>query len=185
MYTLGTDAAVGYLPQTQFGSQRKHFRAVEGVHAQSLRKVLRMSSNTGQRLLQGRKLLKNNEKRPEPAEPRETARSTPRTSRLPQRPPRYNRHITKPMLEAMASEYRAGATAVDLSKKYGFHRVTIMNHLETVGIKPRAMKPTEAEVSHWRKLHADGLSGSKIAEQVGWSPSTVRRYVRATTSPRQ
>ena len=39
MYTLGTDAAVGYLPQTQFGSQRKHFRAVEGVHAQSLRKV--------------------------------------------------------------------------------------------------------------------------------------------------
>ena len=39
MLMWGTDVAVGCLPQTQFGSPRIHFRAVEGGRAQSLRKV--------------------------------------------------------------------------------------------------------------------------------------------------
>lgn len=85
--------------------------------------------------------------------------------------------ITSERLRLIVADYEAGMSAYDLAEKYGHNRGTIMKHLATAGVRSRVAVPTDDEVAHWRKLHAQGLGFKTIARRVERNHKTVRKYL--------
>lgn len=78
---------------------------------------------------------------------------------------------------AIVAAYQAGTTAKELAERYGVARSSITRLLHHRDVRVRRQSPTDADVQRIMQLYANGLSGAAIANQLGWSNSTVSRLL--------
>lgn len=78
-------------------------------------------------------------------------------------------------VDELVEAYEAGATVYDLAARFGIHRATVGQHLQTRGIdtQPPGLHPDDVPAA--ADLYRSGWSLVRIAEKFGTSGNTVRR----------
>src|SRR4051812_9971895 len=84
-----------------------------------------------------------------------------------QRPYRMNRKLSPAEQAELVRLYQAGASMLELSRKFESHRHSIARHLARTGIDVRPQKKmTPQLVERAKQLYADGQSLTAIGKQL-------------------
>jgi len=89
-----------------------------------------------------------------------------------------------PPTDALAAEYLAGATSVELGQKYGMHPSAITGRLRRAGhpireARRRSLADKETLAAEIAAAYKGGMAMVEIAEALGTSHSTVQRTLKS------
>ena len=84
------------------------------------------------------------------------------------------RQLRPEELTAMITDYRAGATLIDLADRYGYNRVGISRALKRAGVRLRRTGLTEEQADEAERLYVDGQSLATVAARFDVDAGTVR-----------
>jgi DNA-binding CsgD family transcriptional regulator len=90
-----------------------------------------------------------------------------------------NRKLNPDAQAELVALYRAGASMLELSRKFETHRNTVVAHLRRAGVEIRLQrKMTPHLVDRAAQLYADGHSLAEVGKQLGIEASTVGKALR-------
>jgi DNA-directed RNA polymerase specialized sigma24 family protein len=90
-----------------------------------------------------------------------------------------NRKLNPDEQAELVALYRAGASMVELSRKFETHRNTVVAHLRRAGVEIRPLKKmTPHLVDRAKQLYADGHSLTEVGKQLGVEASTVGKALK-------
>jgi AraC-like DNA-binding protein len=95
---------------------------------------------------------------------------------------KHRRHydrLAEEIVDPIVSEYQAGSSVYELAGQFGCHRQTVSRHLKSRGVQMRGTALGKKQLEEAERLHASGLSLTKVAEHIGVDATTVRRQLRA------
>lgn len=78
----------------------------------------------------------------------------------------------------IVADYQAGMKSSEIAAKYGINEWTVRHRLHRAGVPLRSNSMNDHQVELTRQLRADGLSYTRIAEQVRFSEGTVRNVLK-------
>jgi len=78
----------------------------------------------------------------------------------------------------LVAEYRTGATAADLGRRYGLAKTTVLRLIRQAGERVRHPRFSIAETARLVELYESGLAQKEIAERLDRSPSAVWHCLR-------
>lgn len=78
----------------------------------------------------------------------------------------------------LVDDYRSGLTVMELSRRYGIHRTTVMDHLRRKGVPKQGPKLTREQIAQAKYLRNLGMSYQKIGKIFGVDTETIRRATR-------
>ena len=95
------------------------------------------------------------------------------------------RRITGAIIDHLVDDYVSGLSINALSRRFGIHRTTVMNHLESRGVQRRRniRKLSDANVALAAGHYARGLSLVSVAKEFGVNQATLTREFRAAGIP--
>lgn len=74
----------------------------------------------------------------------------------------------------LVDDYRSGLTVIELSRRYGIHRTTVMDHLRRRGVPKQGPKLKREQITQAKYLRNLGISYEKIGAVFGVDGETVR-----------
>lgn len=80
----------------------------------------------------------------------------------------------------LVDDYRSGLTVMELSRRYGIHRTTVMDHLRRKGVPKQGPKLTREQIAQAKYLRNLGMSYEKIGRVLGADGETIRNLIRRT-----
>ncbi|MCB1282002.1 MAG: helix-turn-helix domain-containing protein [Salinibacterium sp.] len=105
-------------------------------------------------------------------------------SENPESAERTQRHtrLRPRQLEELTAAYVAGATAVNLARRFGVHPDTVRSAVTAAGVRrwPRRLTPSDVMVAI--KMRDEGESMRAIGRHLGASPETIKRHIAALAS---
>src|ERR1700758_5619023 len=105
--------------------------------------------------------------------------ASPQLSRSDERPYRMNRKLSPDEQVELAALYQAGASMLELARKYRIHRQTVARHLKREGVELRGqLKRTPELIEQATNLYAKGHSTTEVAKQLGVEASTIGRALK-------
>lgn len=93
----------------------------------------------------------------------------PRTGR------QVHRRLREPEIDDLVAGYMAGSTVYELAHQFSIHRQTVSEILERRGVSRRYQKLSHEQLDLACTLYGDGLSLTKVGEQLGRRAETVRQ----------
>ncbi len=76
------------------------------------------------------------------------------------------------------ADYAAEIPIRAIARKYGINEWTVHHRLKQAGVVKRPYAMGSVDIAHTLALRAKGLSYDRIADQVGFSASTIRNVVK-------
>ncbi len=77
-------------------------------------------------------------------------------------------------ISKLLADYRSGLTVMELSRRYGIHRTTAVDHLRRKGVPKQGSKLTREQIAQAKYLRNLGMSYKKIGGVIGVDGETVR-----------
>ena len=95
------------------------------------------------------------------------------------------RRLATAILDHLVEDYVGGLSINALSRRFGIHRTTVMNHLESRGVQRRRniRKLSSADVALAAGHYAKGLSLVSVAKEFEVNQATLTREFRAAGIP--
>jgi lambda repressor-like predicted transcriptional regulator len=114
-----------------------------------------------------------------------TRRDEDRVHSHPVRQLQKQHRLSPDEVRELAKQYKAGATARELSQAFGVHRTTVLVHLERHGIERRscARRLTDVDVANAAHLYKGGQSLKTTAAHFGVNAETLRREFKKADVP--
>ena len=95
------------------------------------------------------------------------------------------RRLTDANIGQLVEDYVGGLSVNALARRFGIHRTTVMNHLESRGVQRRrnVRKLSATKVALAAGRYANGLSLASVAKEFGVSEATLTREFHAAGIP--
>ena len=95
------------------------------------------------------------------------------------------RRLTDAKIDHLVEDYVGGLSINALARRFGIHRTTVMNHLESRGVQRRrnVRKLSAANVALAAKRYASGFSLAAVAKEFGVNAATLTREFHAAGIP--
>jgi len=103
----------------------------------------------------------------------------PRCERARRALPKRAKHLNSAQLGLLVERYGSGSTTYELADEFGVHRTTVSQSLKEAKIILRLHPPDDEEIGQMVRLYESRLSLATVGKQLGFSPSTVRRYINS------
>ncbi|SKB01593.1 AraC-type DNA-binding protein [Agreia bicolorata] len=91
--------------------------------------------------------------------------------------PRRAKQLTSDELEESEELYAAGASIVDLAKRFGIHRHTLSEHFRARGVSIRDTAIDHDSLQVAKRMYEAGSSLAAVSKIVGYSPNTIRTHL--------
>lgn len=80
----------------------------------------------------------------------------------------------------LVDDYCSGLTVMELSRRYGIHRTTVMDHLRRKGVPKLGPKLAREQIAQAKYLRNLGMSHEKIGKVFGVDGETIRKSLCST-----
>jgi transposase-like protein len=91
--------------------------------------------------------------------------------------PHRAKQLNEDELEQAETLYAAGASIVDLAKKFGVHRRTLSERLHARGVSIRDTSIDHDSLQVAKRMYEGGSSLVAVCKIVGYSPNTIRTHL--------
>jgi len=108
------------------------------------------------------------------ATPDDTLRLRSATAQ-PGRPHALSRRLAPDTVSQLVSDYRAGASSLQLARRYGISKASVLAVLDQHGVKRRHQPLTGEQVDEAIELYESGLSVEAVSKRLGTAGRTVHR----------
>lgn len=95
------------------------------------------------------------------------------------------RRLADAQIDHLVEDYVGGLSINALARRFGIHRTTVMNHLESRGVERRrnVRKLSTASVALAARRYSNGLSLASVAKEFGINAATLTREFHAAGIP--
>jgi len=91
---------------------------------------------------------------------------------------KIGKKVSPALQQAVVDAYESGMRFTDVATQFDLDESTVTKYLKLAGVSRRSRSMREAEVAEARRLHAEGLTTKRIAEQLGYAWHTVNNVLK-------